>query len=86
MLPTFTPFLFHWYTGVVPPFVLPAVKVREVAGQIVVEVVAIAMVGIMVVDTFITMLLLVAVSGTAQDKVELITQEIVSPLARVLSM
>jgi hypothetical protein len=60
--------------------------VREVAGQMVVEVVAIAMVGIMVIDTFITILLLVAVTGTAQDKVEVITQEIISPSARVLSM
>ncbi|MNQ66361.1 hypothetical protein D3C85_808520 [compost metagenome] len=33
--PTFVPFNFHWYAGVVPPFVGVAVKVTEVPAQIV---------------------------------------------------
>lgn len=33
-VPTFTPFTFHWYTGVEPPLVGVAVKVTEVPGQI----------------------------------------------------
>ena len=35
-VPTFEPFNFHWYVGVVPPFVGVAVKVTEVPAQIVV--------------------------------------------------
>jgi hypothetical protein len=30
LVPTFTPFFFHWYVGVVPPFVATAVKVMLV--------------------------------------------------------
>ena len=35
-VPTFEPFNFHWYVGVIPPFVGVAVKVTEVPAQIVV--------------------------------------------------
>ena len=34
-VPTFEPFNFHWYVGVVPPFVGVAVNVTEVPSQIV---------------------------------------------------
>ena len=33
LVPTFDPFNFHWYTGVVPGFVAVAVKVTCVPGQ-----------------------------------------------------
>ena len=32
-VPAFTPFTFHWYAGVVPPFVGVAVKVTDEPGQ-----------------------------------------------------
>ena len=35
-VPTFEPFNFHWYVGVVPPFVGVAMKVTEAPAQIVV--------------------------------------------------
>ena len=41
-VPTLFPFTFHWYEGVVPPFVGVAVKVTEVPKQIVVAVETIA--------------------------------------------
>jgi len=41
LVPTFDPFTFHWYEGVVPPFVGVAVNVTEEPEQIVVAVAAI---------------------------------------------
>jgi hypothetical protein len=32
-VPAFTPFTFHWYAGVVPPFIGVAVKVTDDPGQ-----------------------------------------------------
>jgi hypothetical protein len=32
-VPVFTPFTFHWYVGVVPPFIGVAVKVMDEPGQ-----------------------------------------------------
>jgi hypothetical protein len=32
-VPVFTPFTFHWYDGVVPPFIGVAVKVTDDPGQ-----------------------------------------------------
>jgi len=36
LVPTFAPFIFHWYTGAAPPLVGVAVKVTDVPGHIVV--------------------------------------------------
>jgi len=33
LVPAFTPFTFHWYTGVVPPFIGVALNVTDVPGQ-----------------------------------------------------
>jgi len=41
LVPTSIPFFFHWYEGVVPPFVGVAVNVTEVPEQIVVALAAI---------------------------------------------
>jgi hypothetical protein len=41
LVPTFVPFTFHWYAGVVPPFVGVAVNVTEVPEQMIVAVAAI---------------------------------------------
>ena len=35
LVPTFTPFFFHWYAGVAPPFVATAVKVMLVLASMV---------------------------------------------------
>ena len=45
-VPTSVPFNFHWYAGVVPPFVGVAVKVTLVPAQIVLALAAILTVGV----------------------------------------
>lgn len=82
-VPTFTPFSFHWYDGVVPPLVGVAVKVTEVPEQIVLPGFAdILTAGTTVVLTVIVIPLLVAVIGDAHEALLVITQVTTSPLAR----
>ena len=81
------PPFFHWYVGVVPPFVGVAVKVTLVPAHIVVlpVVIAVNTEGVNVGLTTIVMPVLVAVvAETHMSELGVITQVIASPLAKVL--
>lgn len=83
MVPTFTPFSFHWYDGEAPPFVGVAVNVTDVPLHIVLPGLAeILTAGVTVVLTVIVIPPLVAVVGEAQLALLVITQVIILPLAK----
>ena len=80
---TFTPLIFHWYVGVVPPLVGVAVKVTEPPVHIEVVLEAIETEGTTaVVVTVIA--LLAAVTGLAQGSLLLIVTVTTSPLFKVV--
>ena len=85
-VPTLAPFFFHWYMGVAPPLVITEEKLTGVPAQIVLPDAATEMEGINSGLTIIVMLLLVAVAGTAQVANGVSTQEMISPLFKVLSV
>jgi len=82
LVPTFAPFSFHWYEGVVPPFTGVAVKVTLVPAQIgFSEATMLTLAG----NTgFTVMVMVFEVAGlpVAQGAFEVITQETVFPLAK----
>jgi hypothetical protein len=83
-VPAFTPFTFHWYAGVVPPFTGVAVKVIVFPLQILVEEAAIETDG--VTDEFTVMLIVFedALAGELHNALEVNTHEIASALASVV--
>ena len=83
-VPTFVPFIFHWYVGVAPPFVGLAVNVTGVPGQIVVADAATVTDGIGAGVTVIGIAVLVAVSGDAQVALDVITTVTLSLLLKVV--
>jgi hypothetical protein len=86
-VPTFEPFTFHWYAGVVPPLVGVAVKVTEAPAHIVEpEPLAILTEGVTEVFTVMAILLEVAVVGLAQAALDVSTQVTASELARVVEV
>ena len=64
-VPAFTPFTFHWYEGVAPPFVGVAVKSTLVPAQIVVAEAETETDGVKSGFTVIVMMLLIAKLGDA---------------------
>ena len=82
MVPTLTPFSFHWYEGVVPPFTGVAVKVTLVPAQIgFAEATMLTLAGK---TGFTVMIMIFEVAGLPLTQVafEVITQETVFPLAK----
>jgi len=80
----FTPFNCHWYKGETPPLIAVAVKVTEVPGHIVVEVAVMLTEATGMVPTVIVIWLEVAGEPVTQPALEVITQVILSLLARVV--
>jgi hypothetical protein len=76
-------FTFHWYTGAVPPFVGVAVKVTEVAGQMVVAEALTATEGVGAGVTVMFMGLLVADIGEAQTALDVTVTVTASLLFKV---
>ena len=85
-VPTSIPFTFHWYDGVVPPFVGVAVKVTEALGQMVVAEAAILTDGTGAGLTVMAIPALVAVTGDAQVALDVITTVTLSLLLRVVDV
>ena len=73
LVPTLSPFFFHWYDGVEPPFVGVAVKLTEVPEQIGFSLATILTDGLTVEVTLMVMVLDVAVVGFAHAALEVIT-------------
>ena len=68
LLPTLLPFTCHWYKGLAPPFVGVAVKITEVPEQTVFPGLAeMPTEGVTLAFTVMTIELLVAVAGLAQE-------------------
>jgi hypothetical protein len=84
-VPAFEPFTFHWYVGVVPPFVGVAVNVTLSPAQIVLSASldAILTLGVRFVFTVVVIPVLVAVVGLAHVAFDVNTQVTTSPLANV---
>ena len=80
-VPTFTPFNFHWYVGVVPPFVGVAVYVIEVPAQVGFAEAAILILATTFGLTVIVTVLEVAGLPVAQVAFDVILQVTVFPLA-----
>ena len=85
-MPTFVPFTFHWYEGVVPPFVGVAVNVTEApdADGLVPAVIAMLTAG--TTDGLIVMviLLLAAVLEVTHEELEVSVHATTAPLASVV--
>jgi hypothetical protein len=72
-VPAFVPFTFHWYAGVVPPFVGVAVKVTAVPLQILVADALMATTGVAFDPTEIVIALDVSLLGTAHPALDVNT-------------
>ena len=83
LVPTFAPFTFHWYVGVVPPLVGVAVKVTGVPGHIVVADADTVTEGTGAGVTVIGIAALAAVNGDAHAAFEVITTVTLSLLFNV---
>jgi hypothetical protein len=79
--PTLVPFNFHWYAGVVPPFVGVAVKVTEVPAQIVFTDSKMLMLAGKIGFTVIVTSLDKAGLPVTQVALDVNSQEIISPFA-----
>lgn len=84
LVPTSTPFIFHWKTGAVPPLVTVAVNVPVVPEHMVVELAAMEIVGVTAGVMVMVIGLLVAVAGAAQVALLVSIQVTISPLFKVL--
>jgi hypothetical protein len=82
LVPTFPPFTFHWYTGVVPPLVGVAVNNTEVLAQTLLLLATIETEGVTTAFTIVTSLFDVVLFGTAQDELEVTTHQTVSLFAK----
>jgi hypothetical protein len=85
-VPAFTPFTFHWYDGVVPPFEGVAVKVNELPAQpgLDPEVNAIETAGVTLAVRLIVIVPEVAVAEVTQVAFDVITQLTTSAFANVV--
>lgn len=73
LVPTFEPFTFHWYDGLVPPFVGFAVKVTFAPAHIVVALAAIVTLGVNNGLTVMVIVLLFAVGGITKQPPEAVS-------------
>ncbi len=80
----FTPFFFHWYVGVVPPFVGAAVKLTEVPEQTVVALAVMLTEGVTAALITMVTALLVAVVVLAHAALLVKLNVITSPFEMVL--
>ena len=81
-VPTFIPFNFHWYIGVVPPFVGVAVNVTEVPAQIGLPEAAILTLAAKLAFTVIVTAFEVAGLPVAQVAFDVISQVTISPFTK----
>jgi hypothetical protein len=85
-MPTFTPFFFHWRTGVLPPLVTLALKVTAVPVHTVVADAFTVTEGVTVGITVMPIFGEVTVAGLAHVPFDVITTSTVSLSARVVVM
>jgi hypothetical protein len=79
-VPTLLPFIFHWYTGLLPPFVTTELKLTKLFWHIVEDAVPIEIEGVLIELTVITRVFELAVLGFAQLLAELKIHFTESPL------